>query len=75
MDESGVTLKPQPWGVKRCARCGQDHPDMAFKKFVGSPIVDEDGTVWNYWATCPVTGDPVLGHLVPPDKAEQAGES
>lgn len=46
--------------VKNCARCGQNHPDgLEFKQFL-QPVIDDDGTVWNYWATCPVTGDPIL---------------
>lgn len=45
--------------VKHCARCGQDHDRIIFYEF-GRPIVDEDGTVWDWWATCPNTGDPIL---------------
>ena len=46
--------------IGSCARCGYDHADLEFKKFEQNPIEDSDGTVWNYWALCPVTGEPIL---------------
>jgi hypothetical protein len=46
-------------GVTHCARCGQDHERIMFVRFI-HPVVDEDGTVWGYWGTCPVTSDPIL---------------
>lgn len=46
--------------IHHCARCGQDHIDMEFKMFNGDPIEDQDGTVWDWWGICPITGDPVL---------------
>lgn len=46
--------------IFQCARCGEDHQQLSFRKFIKSPVVDEDGTVWDYWAVCPTTGDPVL---------------
>lgn len=42
-----------------CARCGKDHIDLTWKR-MSRPILDEDGTAWDYWSTCPETGDPVL---------------
>lgn len=45
--------------VFHCARCGQDHESVEFKQFQ-QPVEDADGTVWGYWGTCPVTGDPIL---------------
>jgi hypothetical protein len=51
-------------GVLHCARCGQDHEAVEWHKFQ-RPIEDDDGTVWGYWATCPTTGDPILGRLLP----------
>lgn len=62
-------LKPQPWGVFQCARCKQDHRELSFTKFVGNPVEDEDGTIWNWWAMCPVTGDPILAKIEPPTEA------
>lgn len=44
--------------VTSCARCGKDH-DVTFYQF-GNPIVDTDGTIWDWWGLCPNTGDPVL---------------
>jgi len=47
-------------GVSHCARCGKDHKDkIIFKEFL-RPIVDSDGTVWNYWGKCPNSGEPIL---------------
>lgn len=42
-----------------CARCKGDHAEMLFTKF-HRPVVDDDGTVWGWWALCPATGEPVL---------------
>lgn len=33
---------------------------MEFKRFSGDPIEDLDGTIWDWWGICPVTGDPVM---------------
>lgn len=40
--------------VKRCQRCGKDHPELEFKP-LSNPVDD-----WKWWATCPNTGEPVL---------------
>ena len=45
--------------IKSCARCGDNHDRMIFYEF-GKPIVDTDGTIWDWWGLCPKTGDPVL---------------
>lgn len=45
--------------IRHCARCGNDHDNLLFVKFV-NPIEDSDGTVWAWWAECPETKDPVL---------------
>jgi len=50
--------------IEGCARCGEDHADLQFKRF-DRPILDtrDDGTifaVWDYWTLCPTSGDPVL---------------
>lgn len=55
---------PTVHSVKHCARCGQDHDDLHYKKFV-NPIYDDDGTEWGWWATCPTTGDPILMRTYP----------
>lgn len=49
--------------IFRCARCGQSHK-MKFNKFAINPIEESDGTVWNYWGLCPITGEPVLNRIV-----------
>lgn len=45
--------------VFKCARCGQNHAKVAFKR-LKRPVIDSDGTVWNYWAMCPETREPIL---------------
>lgn len=59
-------------GVTHCARCGEDHPkgSLTYKRFQ-RPVVDEDGTIWNYWATCPTNGDPILGRTTPDQLPEK----
>lgn len=32
--------------IRHCARCGQDHENLTFKRFHGAPIEDSDGTIW-----------------------------
>jgi len=45
--------------IKDCARCGNDHEGLIFKRFV-RPIYDKDGTIWHYWTLCPETDEPLL---------------
>ena len=47
--------------IYNCARCGNDHENLEFVRFQ-RPIEDRDGRTWEWWATCPVNGDPVLMH-------------
>lgn len=63
--------KHEFWSVKHCARCGQDHDSVEFQAFRGSAVEDEDGTRWEWWGTCPVTGDPILGKQ---DNPTQSGK-
>lgn len=46
--------------VNRCARCGHDHQQLAFKKFSRRPYLGPLGDVLEYWAPCPATGEPIL---------------
>lgn len=45
--------------VNYCARCGQNHVELKFDKFIHH-IEDSDGTIWNYWTLCPNTKEPIL---------------
>lgn len=45
--------------VTHCARCGRDHPEIVFTTFLRPPS-DASGTLWSWWGTCPVSGDPIL---------------
>ena len=47
--------------VFNCARCGQDHAEIKYKQFK-RPFVDSDGTIYQWWAICPVNNDPILMH-------------
>ena len=51
--------------VHHCARCGEDHKDLEFHKFT-KPIEDSDGTVWDYWIICPISGEPILMKMKTP---------
>ena len=49
--------------VWHCARCGHDHANLLFRKFE-YPIVDCNDLTWDWWATCPQTGDPILMYKI-----------
>ena len=54
--------------VTACARCGENHDAIKYRRFQ-RPVVDDDGTVWDWWGTCPTNGDPILMHMgyAPPE--------
>lgn len=56
--------------VFKCARCGYDHASLEFNKFE-NPIVDSDSTIWNWWALCRVTNEPVLLKIIETNKNGQ----
>lgn len=61
--------------IRRCARCGTDHDVIVFTE-LRRPIEDSDGTVWNWWTLCPITGEPVLMKMEPSDSpAPPPGDS
>jgi len=64
--------KPFVTNVFSCARCGLDHKEVHFLEFSGKPITDQDG-VWNYWAICPETQDPILLRVMTEDLEESNG--
>jgi len=45
--------------VRRCVRCGLDHPGLGFHKLL-QPSIHQDGTAWTHWAWCPTTGEPIM---------------
>ena len=53
--------------IVKCSRCGQDHLKIPVKKFKSPPVMELSQTStyepWNYWATCPITCDPILVHI------------
>jgi hypothetical protein len=63
--------KPIVTSVENCARCQQDHEPLLFKPFEINPI-EVKGVTYGYWATCPVTMEPIL-LMVQEDKKEENG--
>ena len=49
--------------ITHCARCGHNH-NLEVYRFQ-RPIEDSDGTVWDSWGLCEVTGEPVLVKSTP----------
>lgn len=56
--------------VSPCARCGMDHLLVIFLAFE-FPIVEQDGTEWEYWGQCPVSLAPLLARSVWQDDSEK----
>lgn len=55
--------------VHRCARCGEDHALLEFKKFktpIDLTTIPGDLLLMTYWSMCPVTNEPVLMRIVDP---------
>lgn len=66
-----ISLKRSaPHDVKRCARCGKDHTKLVFVEFSGEPIFIAEQP-YNWFATCPETGDPILLALVVAETKKQ----
>ncbi len=57
--EVDMTVGDRLIHVTRCARCDMDHA-VTFHPFRFHNIVDSDKTEWQYWGTCPITGEPIL---------------
>lgn len=51
--------------IRDCARCGETHSRLLWKSF-DRPT--KDGYDW--WATCPVSGDPILMKVEPMETAD-----
>jgi hypothetical protein len=54
-----VTPEQVTTDILGCARCGQDHMILEFKKFKILPIIIEK-VIYDYWGFCPMTGDPII---------------
>ena len=48
-----------------CPRCSANHEAIVWKPFKDYPVVDADGTVWNWWSMCPFNGEPILLCRIP----------
>jgi hypothetical protein len=64
----------KPAMIYHCARCGQDHELTEFFPFNGNPIEDSDG-IWDWWAFCPVTGDPILMRVLPDSEVQESPDN
>ena len=51
-----------PVNITGCKRCGGDHPRMEFHSVANS------SDVFNWWATCPATGQPLLIKITEPEQ-------
>jgi hypothetical protein len=60
-----MPLPPKKITILHCARCGEDHEIEDGWHTFQRPVEDSDGTIWTWLATCPVTGDPILGKIIP----------
>lgn len=58
--------------VYSCSRCSYNHSGLTFIKF-DRPIVDtcnDMKTIWDFWAICPVSLDPILLRQQPVPQVE-----
>lgn len=50
--------------VENCARCGNTHNDVEFKRFAQNPVKHIDGNLLNtqitHWGMCPNLNEPIL---------------
>lgn len=49
------TPDKERFGVANCARCGCDHPSLAWRRFSG-----QRNPFYEFWAPCPANGEPIL---------------
>jgi len=61
-----MVLSTMTVAIRQCARCGGDHDPLLFYRFDRPPEGAE------YWAECPVSGDPILMHVETSDPATEA---
>lgn len=66
MDQNMKATKTEPLDhdmmrvdVIQCSRCGKDHTGIIFNVFLQPPKTNDD-VDWDWWGTCPNTGDPIL---------------
>jgi hypothetical protein len=62
-------LKRLPLRVDECERCGEEHASLTFIELQRQQA-GANGTDWDYWASCPTTGEPLMVTF-PEDPAEQ----
>lgn len=47
------------YDIRDCARCGQDHEQLEFKSLT-RPVEYHGESIYQLWALCPVSGEPIL---------------
>lgn len=59
----GTTIKTN---VGNCARCGGDHDGLEFTPFARPVVLAQSAGIAavTHWALCPVTGEPIMLHIV-----------
>ena len=51
-----------PVNITGCKRCGDNHPSLLFH------AIFNPSDVFNWWATCPTTGQPLLIKITEPEQ-------
>lgn len=61
MWEVAAERETQKIDLTGCARCcDADHEDLVFERLDQPMVSGTDGTTWEWWATCPTSGQPIL---------------
>ena len=50
------------FSVTACRRCAAGHPDLTFRR------LENSSDVFNWWATCPASGQPLLIKVTEPEQ-------
>lgn len=67
-----TALRQLTMSVLNCARCKKDHHlNLVFIAFE-YPFIENDGTVWEYWASCPNVLAPILARVVENEEDRKA---
>ena len=46
--------------IENCSRCGGHHEHVRFFKLTNPIVHEADGMIFEYWATCPTNGEPII---------------
>lgn len=48
--------------IQNCARCAGDHEMVIFNRFKSAVVADT--AVYEWWGSCPETGEPILCQVI-----------